>query len=216
MTLSTKGRQTRCSAGFTVARCSTGLGCSMKNWFATKTMNSICDSMQQGGKIWHSPRIKSWYSPRRTLSALFQQYLQYGYWRVRVIQKRKAAASVRQFVPGMFVLSLLTLPLVGILWSPGWWFWLAAATSYILCTASVSLGMAARHGWRFSCTLPAVFACYHLGYGLGFVHGLWDFVLLRRGPSKLYTSLTRSTGSSDNLRASYFSSGHHADRVKGN
>ena len=56
--------------------------------------------VQQGGKIWHSPRIKSWYSPRRTLSALFRQYLQYGYWRVRVIQKRKAAASVRQFVPG--------------------------------------------------------------------------------------------------------------------
>ncbi|MGH7232098.1 MAG: glycosyltransferase family 2 protein [Nitrospiraceae bacterium] len=147
--------------------------------------------VQHGGKIWHSPRIRSWYRPRQSLKALFRQYVQYGYWRVRVVQKRKAAASVRQFVPGAFVFSLLALPVAGILWSPGWWFWLAVIVSYILCTLGVSLGLAARHGWRFFCTLPPVFACYHIGYGFGFVHGLWDFVLIRRGPSQRYSKLTR-------------------------
>src|SRR5262249_53760198 len=39
-----------------------------------------------GGKIWQSPRIKSWYRPRGSLKALWRQYVQYGYWKVRVIQ----------------------------------------------------------------------------------------------------------------------------------
>ena len=45
------------------------------------------------GKIWQSPKIKSWYRPRGSLSALFRQYMQYGYWKVRMIQKHKLPAS---------------------------------------------------------------------------------------------------------------------------
>jgi GT2 family glycosyltransferase len=70
--------------------------------------------VQHGGRIWHSPRIRSWHSPRQNLTALFRQYVQYGYWRVRVIQKRKAAASSRQFVPGVVVFLLLALPVAGL------------------------------------------------------------------------------------------------------
>jgi cellulose synthase/poly-beta-1,6-N-acetylglucosamine synthase-like glycosyltransferase len=62
-----------------------------------------------GGRIWQDPEIKSWYRPRGTLSALFRQYLQYGYWKVRVIQKHKLPASWRHLVPGAFVLTLLSL-----------------------------------------------------------------------------------------------------------
>src|SRR5215468_7328772 len=67
-----------------------------------------------GGLIWQSPRIKSWYHPRDSLIALFRQYTQYGYWKVRVIQKHKLPASVRHLVPGSFVLALLAFPLVGL------------------------------------------------------------------------------------------------------
>lgn len=58
---------------------------------------------RSGGKIWQSPRIKSWYCPRGSLAALFWQYRQYGYWKVRVIQKHRTPASLRQLVPGGFV-----------------------------------------------------------------------------------------------------------------
>ena len=37
--------------------------------------------LMRAGGIWQSPRIKSWYSPRRSLRTLFQQYRQYGYWK---------------------------------------------------------------------------------------------------------------------------------------
>src|SRR5207302_11486915 len=48
-----------------------------------------------GGRLWQSPRIRSWYRPRSSLGALFRQYLQYGYWKVRVIQKHRRPASPR-------------------------------------------------------------------------------------------------------------------------
>jgi succinoglycan biosynthesis protein ExoA len=53
-----------------------------------------------GGIIWQSPRIRSWYRPRASLRALFRQYKQYDYWKVRVIQKHKIPGSVRHLVPG--------------------------------------------------------------------------------------------------------------------
>jgi hypothetical protein len=42
--------------------------------------------------------------------------------------------------------------------------------------------------------LPLVFACYHFGYGIGFLRGLIGFVLLRRAPSAAFTRLTRAAG----------------------
>ena len=52
------------------------------------------------GKIWQSPRIKSWYTPRDSLKYLFRQCVQDGYWKVRVIQKHTLPASIRHLVPG--------------------------------------------------------------------------------------------------------------------
>ena len=38
--------------------------------------------VRSGGRIWQSPRIRSWYRPRNSLRNLFRQYAQYGYWKV--------------------------------------------------------------------------------------------------------------------------------------
>src|SRR5712671_5833877 len=58
--------------------------------------------IRAGGKIWQSPAIRSWYRPRGSLVALFRQYRQYGYWKVRVIQKHRMPASWRHLVPASF------------------------------------------------------------------------------------------------------------------
>jgi hypothetical protein len=39
--------------------------------------------------------------------------------------------------------------------------------------------------------LPAVFACYHIGYGYGFLRGIWDFVIVRRAPATDLSTITR-------------------------
>src|SRR5204862_5143119 len=68
--------------------------------------------IRMGGRVWQSPFIKSSYYPRAALIALFRQYAQYGYWKVRVIQKHKLPASVRHLVPASFV---FTIGLLGVL-----------------------------------------------------------------------------------------------------
>jgi succinoglycan biosynthesis protein ExoA len=181
-----------------------------------------------GGKVYQSPSIKSWYQPRGSLGALFKQYMQYGYWKVRVIQKHKLPASWRHLVPAAFLVTLVVLlltsilcPLVSVLGpsrppSPasgpevplsvvsGQWSvvsLLASLSAYALALIAASLVTAAKAGWNLLPVLPLVFACYHFGYGLGFLRGVLDFVILHRGASASFTKLTRSvqtTGSRDN------------------
>jgi succinoglycan biosynthesis protein ExoA len=144
-----------------------------------------------GGKIWQSRRIKSWYTPRSSLRDLFLQYVQYGYWKVRVIQKHKLPASVRHVVPGCFVLSLAILLLAGIFFPFAGWALFAVLSTYLVCNLIASLITAGQNGLALLTLLPIVFAAYHFGYGCGFIRGIWDFVILGRGPSPTYTKLSR-------------------------
>jgi hypothetical protein len=144
-----------------------------------------------GALIWQSPSIQSVYRPRASLKKLARQYKQYGYWKVRVIQKHKLPASVRHLVPGVFVFLLLLLPVLSVLWPSAIWSWLAVAGAYFLFLVLASLTTAVRQGWDLVVLLPVVFACYHLGYGYGFLRGLWDFWVFRRAPAQTFTELTR-------------------------
>jgi succinoglycan biosynthesis protein ExoA len=144
-----------------------------------------------GGKIWQSPRIRSWYRPRGSIRALFRQYMQYGYWKVRVIQKHRIPASVRHLIPGVFVLSLILLALAAPWLGIAAWCWIALLGLYFVCNLVASILTAARFGWTLFPLLPLVFASCHFGYGYGFLRGVSDFIILRRGPHSTYTALTR-------------------------
>src|SRR5260370_741380 len=141
--------------------------------------------LRAGGKIWQSPAIVSWYSPRPTLSSLFYQYFQYGFWKVAVIRKHSIPASWRHVVPIGFVLSNI-LFLAGTVVTKAigveQWFatsavlWFSLVAAYVLAILTASLITARRNGWATLPHLPAVFAAYHLSYGLGFLVGLrWYF-----------------------------------------
>lgn len=145
-----------------------------------------------GGKIWQSPAIQSWYHPRASLTALFQQYAQYGYWKVRVIQKHRLPASWRHLVPGTFVFGL-TLLTVAAPWSPvalaAWVLWLG---SYLAANLLACLLTCLRGGrLKYLPVMPLVFAAFHFGYGYGFLRGAWDFLLRRKGGAGTFTRLTR-------------------------
>jgi glycosyltransferase involved in cell wall biosynthesis len=146
-----------------------------------------------GGRIWQSPRIRSWYTPRGSLRDLFRQYFQYGYWKVRVIQKHRLPASPRHLVPGIFVLGLALGWLVGFLHPIMWLLYGGAVALYLLLSLVFSVATAARAGWSLLPVLPVIFLTYHLSYGSGFLLGVWDFVLLRKRTHRAACgALTRS------------------------
>src|SRR5262249_8854492 len=126
-----------------------------------------------------------------SLRSLFQQQMQYGYWKVRVIQKHKLPASVRHLVPAGFIFSLILL-LPASLWSPlARWSGSVLMGVYLTCNIAASIVAAQRKGWKLFPLVPIVFACYHVAYGYGFLRGLCDFIIFRRRPGFAYTELTR-------------------------
>jgi len=70
--------------------------------------------LPRGGKILLSSRIKSSYYNRIIPRTLWRQYYQYGYWKVRVMQKAPRQMRLRHFVPPLFMavlpFSLLMAP----------------------------------------------------------------------------------------------------------
>ena len=147
-----------------------------------------------GGKIWQSPLIKSWYKPRDSVAALFRQYVQYGYWKVRVIQKHHAPASLRHLVPGLFVLLVLTLGMLSLTSALIRWAWLGLVGAYISANLLASMMTARSTEARLFPTLVLVFGCFHLAYGYGFLRGICDFVILRRNGRTKYSVLTPTSG----------------------
>jgi glycosyltransferase involved in cell wall biosynthesis len=147
-----------------------------------------------GGKIWQSARIRSWYSPRPSLKSLFRQYSQYGYWKVRVIQKHKLPASPRHLVPGAWVGSTLALAALSFISPIALWLLIVETAFYVAANlTATALTCRSADKLKFLPILPVVFATYHFGYGYGFLRGILDFVLLRRGGSESFNSLSRKT-----------------------
>jgi GT2 family glycosyltransferase len=144
-----------------------------------------------GGKIYQSPRIRSWYHVRGSLTALFRQYMQYGYWKVLVIRKHQTPASLRHIVPGVLVGSICLLAVLGIFWTPGLWAAAGLALLYAMGALWLSLIIAAQTKWTLLPALPGVVWCFHFGYGYGFLRGVFDFVVLHNAPQTQFVQLTR-------------------------
>jgi glycosyltransferase involved in cell wall biosynthesis len=145
---------------------------------------------KHGGKILLSPKIKSKYTVRSTLKALWKQYYQYGFWKVRVLQKHPKQMSVRQFIPPLFVSSLIISLLASLLLPYVWLLFGLFFGYYLLVNLAVSGLTASRNGWHHLFRLPFVFPILHISYGLGFLVGLLKFA--NRWGEKVYLEpLTR-------------------------
>jgi len=147
--------------------------------------------VRNGGKIYQSPRIRSWYHVRDSFKTLLRQYMQYGYWKVLVIRNHRMPASIRHVIPATFVATVGLLLLAGLFWHPALAGALGLAGIYLLAVLFASLVTAARAELKLLPVLPLVFCCFHLGYGYGFLRGVMDFVLLQRAPATRFVQLTR-------------------------
>lgn len=145
-----------------------------------------------GYKVWQSPKIKSWYHPRSSLRALLKQYSQYGYWKVRVIQKHKLPASMRHLIPGEFLVSLLFLAILSPFSVVAGWLLLLLIGLYMFANLTAStIACGKLSNLKYMPVIPFVFAAYHFGYGYGFLRGFIDFIILKRGPNEQFTKITR-------------------------
>jgi glycosyltransferase involved in cell wall biosynthesis len=128
-----------------------------------------------GGKLLLADDVRSKYYSRGSFGKLFKQYYQYGFYKVRVLQKHPRQMSLRQFVPLVFVLSLLTSLILSFLSPWGWIPLIIVVGNYLVANFAASLYTAAKKGGQHLLLLPVVFATIHISYGSGFLVGLFKF-----------------------------------------
>ncbi len=144
-----------------------------------------------GGVLWQSRSIKCRYQVRRTLQALFFQNMQFGYWKIQVVNRHPLQFKARHLIPPLFILALAFLAFA----SP---FVPAASLGvavvlglYGAFVAAGTLKIALDKGLKVGTPIPLVLPCYHFGYGYGMLRGLWDHSMGRDGASASFARLTR-------------------------
>jgi glycosyltransferase involved in cell wall biosynthesis len=142
-----------------------------------------------GFKIFLDPAIRSDYYVRGNYRKLFRQYYQYGYWKVFVNRKHRVVTSARQLMPPVFVAGVL----LG--WIPAlfFWWWILLWAGGVVFYKLAAFLFALRMNPPLS-QVPAVmwsFFILHSSYGMGYLEGLFNFMLLRRTPRSSGSKLSR-------------------------
>ncbi len=135
--------------------------------------------IKHGGRILLLPDVVSYYFARRSLPDLARMYYQYGYYKPLVAKKAYGVTTLRQLVPGLFVLALgMTTVLAPVL--PVLGVGVGVAATYLVALLACVAGAVRRHGWRCALALAAVFPTVHFSYGFGSLRGAFDHLLQRR------------------------------------
>jgi len=131
-----------------------------------------------GGKVWLDPTIRSIYFARPTLSQLAKQYARYGYWKQQMLRRYPNSLRLRQALPPIFVLSLITFLIVGLIWSLALWVLLVEVVSYFAILFGAALRTALEHRkMQLSLGIPLAMATMHISWGTAF---LWSIANPRR------------------------------------
>lgn len=129
---------------------------------------------KMGARLLLAADVRSVYYSRSSWRALWRQYFDYGYWKIRVMQKHPRQMRPRQFAPALLVggllLSLALSPWV----TASFWILVTLAGAYLVANACASWATAGRQ-WSLLARLPLTFAILHFSYGGGFLVGLAHF-----------------------------------------
>ena len=119
---------------------------------------------QSGGTIWLDPAIRSIYFARPTFDRLAKQYFNYGYWKWKMLQRYPKTLRWRQFLPPVFVLSLIFWISVGV--------FLPFAFTLLLLELLFYLAILFAAGLKIDKpALPLAISVMHISWGSGL---LWS------------------------------------------
>jgi glycosyltransferase involved in cell wall biosynthesis len=136
--------------------------------------------IKNGGKILLVPEIVSHYYARDTLKKLWRMYYQYGYFKPLVVRKIGSVLTLRQLVPALFISLLFLTGLLSWTARPFLFIFLSMLACYLTVNLGYSAAIAFRKGKKQIFTLPLVFSTLHFSYGLGYLKGLWSFMLWKQ------------------------------------
>jgi GT2 family glycosyltransferase len=145
--------------------------------------------IKAGGKIRYNHAISLKYYVRGSISQLWKQFMQYGYWKVYVNKKHKAVTTLRQLVPPLFVLYLMIVPFLFLIHLFLGLYSLAFLGIYMLLGLLVTSRNAATIS-EFN-RIFIIFPILHISYGWGYLKGIAAFLIANRKPGDKYKKMSR-------------------------
>jgi glycosyltransferase involved in cell wall biosynthesis len=139
-----------------------------------------------GMKIFLIPKIKINYYVRETIGKTAKMFYQYGLFKPLVIKKIGFPISYRQFIPLFFVSFLFFGPLF--YFSSNFLFniYLIVIIIYFIISFYFSFILALKEkNFKMLFTLQYVFFIIHLNYGIGYIMGIYYFIILRKNKLKI-------------------------------
>ncbi len=137
-----------------------------------------------GGRLLLVPEVFSEYFTRSAFGPFAKYCVVNGYWVARPLEHGAFLRSLRHWIPMLFVVTLVALPVLSIIWPPATLLLASVVAVYALSAVVASLGVAlARRDARYLLLLPVVFGTLHVGYGIGTIAALAEvgtMWLLRR------------------------------------
>lgn len=128
---------------------------------------------QRGGRILLDTGGHSDYFARGSFKALATQYFRYGRWKAQMVKLNPRSLRLRQLVAPAFVLSIVSLILVGLWWRLAFAGLLLVLAPYVALASFFAFKLSRRAGdWRL---LPSIFLAFliiHLAWGSSFLTGL--------------------------------------------
>ncbi len=132
---------------------------------------------QSGGHIWLDPAIKSSYFSRNSLMSFVKQYFQYGFYKVRVMQKRKGFASFRHIVPLCFIMALIITSFLYFFYKISIPFLLTIGIYFSLSIIASFIHLfSVRYKLISIVFLPLCYFSMHFSYGVGTLFGMIYFI----------------------------------------
>jgi glycosyltransferase involved in cell wall biosynthesis len=136
--------------------------------------------LRRGGRVLLLPEPRVRYFARGSLAALWGMYWQYGYFKPLVARKVGGIVTARQLGPAALVLAFVALGAAAV-FSPAARLGLVSLGAvYGLACGLSALHTARRSDFATLAWLALVFPVLHASYGLGYLRGLFDFVVRRR------------------------------------
>jgi glycosyltransferase involved in cell wall biosynthesis len=159
--------------------------------------------VKAGGKIFMDVDMKVKYYVRGSFKNLFRQYYQYGYWKVYVNRKHRTITTLRQLAPAALMLFIIVfLPLgifsfiklfqlhqasIGIIWPI--LFYCGVIIPYIFVAALFAFSKSEKITQVTD--YFRTFLILHSSYGLGYLEGILQFLILRKKSAQKNTLLSR-------------------------
>ena len=138
--------------------------------------------LKAGKKIVILPHVMIEYYARKSLRDTWTMFYQYGHYKPLVLKKLGKLVSVRQLVPPLFVLYLVAIvSITGISRSVLWPLFLPLA-AYLLVNGLVCLRQQRLRskGGNYGVVLFVTFLTIHVSYGIGYLRGVLDFLIMGR------------------------------------